>query len=405
MPPTTRPGSCPHLLSCLSHLRQHRLEQLSDLAGPVGDERACSFQSGHLVFDRSFPGGDDRPRVPHLRPLRRGPSSHGSDQRLGERSVFYRLGHLFFHRPAELADDDHGFGLGVLLEQGQHLGEPGQGHGVSSYAHQRRGSETGLYYLNCDLVRQRAAARRDTDASGAVDALYPVGEEPHHRLARRDHPRGISPDYHGAGREGGPPYPQGVVHGDSFGQDDDSLDPGVQRLVYRVFGETGRYEEQRGVRRKLLGGPPHGVEYGYPLDLLSLLAGRYAGYDVRAKLDHVPGPEPPFLACNTLDQHPRRGIHDNAHLFALPASSMAFSIASSVSSNSSRSTSPRSSRTFSSPVPRMAATMGKSGSSFLSAPARSSAITSARAMVPNVTTRTTFGPVFIMSSRALSVFR
>src|SRR5215212_9252845 len=70
----------------LSHLRQYRVEQLPDVTGPVGDERASSHEGGHLILDAPFSGSNDRSRVAHPGPPGRGPSPQRGNQGFGKGS-------------------------------------------------------------------------------------------------------------------------------------------------------------------------------------------------------------------------------------------------------------------------------------------------------------------------------
>ena len=72
-------------------------------------------------------------------------------------------------RSADLADHQHGVGLGVVLERLEHVAERGAVDRVAADADRGRDADAERLHLRRRLVAERARAADDADAAGKID--------------------------------------------------------------------------------------------------------------------------------------------------------------------------------------------------------------------------------------------
>src|SRR5712692_5337386 len=95
---------------CEPVLLQYPLGGGTDLGGAIDDGRARGSESVFLRLRGAGVAGDDRPRVPHAPARRGGAAGDEGDDRLFHRGANV-LGGVLLRITADLADQDHGFGL------------------------------------------------------------------------------------------------------------------------------------------------------------------------------------------------------------------------------------------------------------------------------------------------------
>ena len=100
---------------------------------------------------------------------------------------------------------------------------------------------------------------------------------------------------------------------DALGDADDRADARARRLEDRVGGETGRHEDERRVRARLLDRVGDGVEDRDALDVLAALAGRDARDDVRPVGAVAERVERALAAGDALDDEARVAVDDDRH--------------------------------------------------------------------------------------------
>src|SRR6185437_9375650 len=93
--------------------------------------------------------------------------------------------------PADLADHDDRFGSRVIIQQLQRVDVRCSDDGIAADADRSRLPNPARRELIDGLVRQRARARDDADASLFVNAPWHDADL---RLARRDHARTVRPN-------------------------------------------------------------------------------------------------------------------------------------------------------------------------------------------------------------------
>src|SRR5487761_436671 len=151
---------------------------------------------------------------------------------------------LLFLGAADLADQDHAFGIGVLEEKVEAFGEPDAVDGITADSDRRRLAEAGGRELTDDFAGQRRRPRGDADraAPGAVrrhDAdLADLGRQNALRI-RSDESRARA-DQRLAD-------PHHVEHWHAFGDDDDQRYLGLDRFEHRAAGIRWRHEDDAGI--------------------------------------------------------------------------------------------------------------------------------------------------------------
>ena len=103
------------------------------------------------------------------------------------------------------------------------------------------------------------------------------------------------------------------MHRDVLGDADDGFDPGVDRFVDGVGGETRRDEDERGVRPGLGDGVRDRAEDRDALDVLAGLAGRDAGDDLGAVRAVAEAVEAALAAGEPLDDETGLGPDEDRH--------------------------------------------------------------------------------------------
>ncbi|EAU64946.1 conserved hypothetical protein [Stigmatella aurantiaca DW4/3-1] len=290
------------------------LKRGAQLGGAGGHQEARGLHGLDLLRGRALAAGDDGARVAHA--LARGRGLAGDEARdgLGELAR-HVLGGILLRRAADLADHDDRVGLGVRVEQLQHVHEVGAVDRVTANAHRGGLTQAQLGELVHGLVRQRARARHHADAARLVDvarhdadlALGLGGDdagavrpdEAHARLALQV---ALGPDH--------------VVDGDALGDGDDEGDARVRRLHDGVGREGRRHEEDRGVGAGLLHRVRHRVEDGHlALEVGATLTGGDAADELRAVLQHLLRVERTGRARDALAEDLRIVIDEDAHGF------------------------------------------------------------------------------------------
>ena len=93
-------------------------------AGDLDDVDPGRLHRRHLLRRRALAAGDDGAGVAHAASRRRGAAGDEADDRLLEVGLD-ALGRVLLGVAADLADHDDGLGLGVVVEQLQHVDEVG----------------------------------------------------------------------------------------------------------------------------------------------------------------------------------------------------------------------------------------------------------------------------------------
>src|SRR3954447_3094204 len=325
--------------------------------------------------------GDDRARVAHGLPGRRGGACDVPDHGLGDMLADV-LGGLLLGRAADLAAHDDQLGLVVGLEELDDVDERAARHRVATDPDDRRVAEAALRQLVADLVGQRARARDHADV-----ALLEEGrrDDPDIRLARGQDARAVGTDQANGRPLGAQEVvdAQLVVGGDALGDADHRLDAGVGGLEDRVGRERRRHEDHRRVRVGLGDGVVEGVEDRDALDVLAALAGRHAGDHFGAVALVVERVERALATGDAGDAELRVAADDDAHR----ASSTTFSAASFIvdaGTTLGRFAAGPIRRPAASFVPSSRTTKGTCGSSWRNASTRPLATSSQRVIPPKM---------------------
>ena len=217
-------------------------------------------------------------------------------------------------RAANLADHDHGFGVGVGLETLEVVEEAAAVDRVTADAHAGGHADAQRLHLRGGLVAQRARARDDADIARQVDV---AGHDAQHCLAGADDAGAVGADHGGAHFLAVAAQvaldAHHVLGRDAVGDDADELQAGVGRLHQRVGRERRRHEGQAGLGAGRLDGVLHGVEYR-PVEVFhAALAGRHATDQVGAVGDHFLGVEGRLVAGVALDDDAGRFVDEDAH--------------------------------------------------------------------------------------------
>src|SRR5687768_9041886 len=184
---------------------------------------------------------------------------------------------------------------------------------------------------------------------------------------------------------------QHVEGGNALGDADHQRDVRVGCLQHRVRRECGRHEDACRVGPGLLDRLRDGVVYRHaPVERgLPALAGRDAGHDVRAVLEHGGRVKLTLATGDPLDQEPRVAVDEDAHAVP-PAAATAFAAASSSESAVMRFASARIGFASSELVPTMRTTMGTSRVRRERASTMPRATSSPRVMPPKMLIRIAF---------------
>src|SRR6185436_13043306 len=140
---------------CVLRLSEDPLDRFADLRGCLEYRHAGALERRHLFRGGPLAAGDDRSRVPHATTRRRGLTGDESDDRLLHLALGVQR-RLFLGGAADLADQDDGAGVGVVLEQRQGIEEGGADDRITADADAGRLSDTAPGELAHRLVGQRA---------------------------------------------------------------------------------------------------------------------------------------------------------------------------------------------------------------------------------------------------------
>src|SRR5688572_22994151 len=345
-----------------------------------GEAHAGGLERGDLLRRRALAARNDGARVPHALPFGRGLPGDEPDHRLRHLAADEGRGFLL-GRAADLADHDDGVRAGVGLEEPERVDESRADDGIAADADAGRLPDAEPGELVHGLVRERAAARHDADASGRVD----VGRhDADLAFAGRDDAGTVGSDEPRGGFVEHALDAHHVEDRDAFGDADDERDARVDGFENAVAGAGRRHVDDRRVGSRL----PHGlgdrVEDRDALEIGAGAARRDAGHHLRAVLAAEARVQLARRSGDALRQHAGRSIDEDAH--ARLAAATAFSAPSRMSSAvitsirlSARICFPRS--TF---VPSMRTTSGTDRPSSRAASTTPSASTSQRRMPPKM---------------------
>ena len=149
-------------------------------AGLTATRTPAAREGVHLLLGRPLAAGDDRPGVTHPPPRRGGLAGDEADDGLGEGRLDVGRG-LVLGRAADLADQDHGLGPGILLEELQELDVLEPDDRVAADADGRRLAVALPRDLLDGLVGQGPGPGNDADRARFVDG---PGHDPDLGLAR-----------------------------------------------------------------------------------------------------------------------------------------------------------------------------------------------------------------------------
>ena len=242
-------------------------------------------------------------------PARRGSGAGDEgDDRLAHAS--HELRRVLLRAAADLADEDDGGGLCVLVEQLQRLALGGADDRVAAHADTGGLADTARGELGDGLVHQRAAAGDDADGAGGEDIARHDADA---TFAGGDDTGAVGADEPGASALQRPLHLHHVHGGDVLSDADGERDLGVGCLQDGVGGERGGHEDERAVRLRLARRVADGVEDGHALHGLATAAGGDAGHHLRPVLDAALGLEAAFASGDALDENARGLVDENAH--------------------------------------------------------------------------------------------
>ena len=170
-------------------------------------------------------------------------------------------GGVFFRRATNLADQDYGSGLRVLLKLLETLDKREASHRIPTDADTGGLANTTCRELGHGFIGQGATARHHSHPSRLMD----MGRHnTHFRLARGNHPGAIWTNqdhlfpYHIA------PYHQHIADGNAIGDAHHQPDASLHRFQYRIRRERPGHKDERGVGSRIGDGFGHTVEQRTP---------------------------------------------------------------------------------------------------------------------------------------------
>src|SRR5712671_6472935 len=304
----------------LPFLAHHAGDGRAHVGGALDGGDAGGFHRGHLLCRRPFTSGDDGAGVTHPTAGRRGLAADEADDRLGDVGLD-EGGRLFLRGPADLADHHDRGGVGIALEELEHVDEVRPVDRVAPDAHAGRLAEPAPGELVDHLVGERAAARDHTHAADLVDVAR---HDPDLGLARRDQARAVGADEPARGAREEGLHPHHVRHRHPLGDAHDERHPRVGRLHDGVGGGGGRDEDQRAVGAGGLGRLLHRVPDREALVGGAALAGRDPAHHLGAVLLAARGVEGALLAGDALHEDAGLLVDEDAHAWAPRASATTF---------------------------------------------------------------------------------
>lgn len=130
-------------------------EQAWDIAGPVCNQSPAIQQCVHLRLRRTSLSADDCASVTHTLARRCRSARNEADNRLLHVLLDPLTSH-FFVRATDFANEDDGFGLGVVVEHLHDLNKSCSGKRVSTDSDAGGLSETGTGHFPHDFVGKRS---------------------------------------------------------------------------------------------------------------------------------------------------------------------------------------------------------------------------------------------------------
>src|SRR5688572_8231785 len=313
-----RGTSCGH-----THRRRHCLP---DIRRRLRHPDPRRLQRRDLLLRRTLAAGDDGARVPHSASRRRCLSGNERHYRLLHVPPDV-LRRLLLRVAADLADQHNGFGLGIAIEQLQRVHEIRADDGIAADADGRRLPDAALRELVHGFVGQRARARDDADISLLMD---PSRHNAKLRLPRRDDAGAVRTDEARAPRLQELPRLHHVQRRDALGDAHDQIHFRIGGFHDGVRRERRGHEDHAGAGAGIARRFFHGVEDGPAFVGGASLARRHSPDDLGAVLLAGLGVEGAFASGQSLHDHFRTFIYENAHglLYARPAAATTFSAAS-----------------------------------------------------------------------------
>src|SRR3990170_5999783 len=171
-------------------LSQHTLGDGADVGRAVDYRRAGGGQRLLLGLRGAGGADDDGAGVAHTSAGRRGGPGDEGDHRLGHLRADV-VGGLLLRYAADLADEDDGGRVRVLVEHAQRLHRRGADDRVSANADAGGLADAVRRQLRHRLVDQRTGSRDDADLAGRE---YVAGHDAHAGLSGGDDPRTVGAD-------------------------------------------------------------------------------------------------------------------------------------------------------------------------------------------------------------------
>ena len=220
------------------------------------------------------------------------------------------VGGAFLLVAADLADEYHGPGLGVVGEELQQVDDVGADHGVGTHADHRALADAGDRQQTADFVAEGAAARDHAHRTageelGRHDAEFGA--------LRSDDARGRRSQQAAAGGPGARPEAHGAVDRHAFGDQHYQGHSGGDRFGGGGFGGDRRHKEHGGVERTVGLGIGHGSEDRHAFHYLSGFARGHARDDAGTGLLHVPGLDLADAAGDALHADAGVGVDQYGH--------------------------------------------------------------------------------------------
>src|ERR1051325_5903148 len=363
----------------------------AELGRALCQANARRLEGLDLVRCGPLPSRDDRSGMPHSLSLRSGLAADSPGHRLLH-VLLDELGGLLFGVAADLADHDHTGGLGIVLEEPQHVDEVHTLDRIAADADASRLTEPQAGQLMDGLVGEGAAARHDAYRALLVDVtrhdadLALIGCD-HTRAVGTDQPRRLV-RHHAL-------HAHHVGDRNAFGDANDERHAGVDRLQDRVGGKRRRHVDNRSVgvggSHRLL----NRIEDRDAFEIRAALAGRHAGHHLRAVLLARMRVKLSGRAGDTLGEDPRVLVDEDAHRAATAFTT--FSAASAMFAQGVMFN-PDSERIFlpsSTLVPSSRTTSGTDSFTSLAAATMPEATTSHFMMPPKMLTRIAFPFFFV----------
>ena len=285
-------------------------------AGVGATAMPAALSAAILSARGALAAGDDRAGVTHALAGRRGLAADERGDRLLD-VVLDELRGALLGVAADLADHEDRRRARILVEPLQRVDEVGALDRIAADADRGRLAEAERGELVDDLVRQRAGARHDADAARLVDVARHDADL---ALAGRDHAGAVRADQHDV-RVVALEHvldADHVAHRDALGDRDDRARcprPRPRGSSRRRTAAARRSTVAFAPRCRTASSTVSNIgTCSRPATFAAALAGRDAGDDVRAVLDHLLGVERAGRAGHALDDEPRVVSDEDAHL-------------------------------------------------------------------------------------------